>query len=204
MTFAVIGRVVCRNYHLSVPFVFLAAVAAAAVYLVGSKRPEISAGALGVFSPSGIHTASGESTRLIGIRGWLLIYVLGLAAELAHALALTIGSLVIYAKPSLAGLHSFIPLWALLIYVASNYGLVAYGVALFVLMSRERKAAIANTILFNVLSIAFLVVWFLLSAKSPVGTVVDALPGLAAIAYFSRSRRVRNTFTTAATNNDLH
>ena len=113
-------------------------------------------------------------------------------------------SLVIYAKPSLVGLHSFTPLWALLIYVVSNLGLLAYGVVLFVLMSRERKAAIANHILFNTLSIAFLVIWFFLSAKSPVGTVVDSLPGLAAIAYFSRSRRVRSTFTNAATNNDLH
>ena len=95
----------------------------------------------------------------------------------------------------MVGLHSFIPLWALLIFVVSNLGLVAYGLVLFVLMSRERKAAIAHNILFNALSIAFLVIWFLLSAKSPVGTVVDALPGLAAIAYFSRSHRVRNTFT---------
>lgn len=121
--------------------------------------------------------------------------MLGLAAEFAHGLALTIGSLVIYTNPSLVGLHSLIPLWALLIYVGSNLGLVAYGVVLFVLMSRKRKAAILHNILFNTLSIAFLIVWFLLSAKSPVGTVVDALPGLAAIAYFSRSRRVRNTFT---------
>ena len=139
----------------------------------------------------------------MGIRGWLLLYMAGLAAELAHGLALTIGSLVIYAKPSLAGLHSFIPLWALLIYVVSNLGLLAYGVVLFVLMSRERRAAIAHNILFNMLSIALLVIWFLLSAKSPVGTVVDSLPGLVAIAYFSRSRRVRNTFTNAATNTDL-
>ncbi len=142
--------------------------------------------------------------NLVGIGGWLLLYMVGLAAELAHGLALTIGSLVIYTKPSLVGLHSFIPVWALLIYVISNLGLVAYGVVLFVLMSRERKAAIANNILFNALSIAFLVIWFFLSAKSPIGTVVDSLPGLAAIAYFSRSRRVRNTFTNAATNNDLH
>jgi len=121
--------------------------------------------------------------------------MVGLAAELAHGLALTFGSLIIYAKPSLAGLDSAIPLWALLIYVVSNLGLVAYGLVLFGLMSRERKAAIVHNILFNALSIAFLVIWFSLSAKSPIGTVVDALPGLAAIAYFSRSRRVRNTFT---------
>ena len=101
-------------------------------------------------------------------------------------------------------MHAFIPLWALLIYVGSNLGLVAYGGVLFVLMSRERKAAIANNVLFNALSIAFLIIWFVLSEKSPVGTVVDMLPGLAAIAYFSRSQRVRNTFTKAATRNDLH
>lgn len=140
----------------------------------------------------------------MGIRGWLLLYMIGLAVELAHGLALTIGSLVIYAKPSLAGLHSFIPLWALLIYVVSNLGLVAYGMVLFALMSRARRTAIANNIIFNTLSIAFLVVWFFLGAKSPIGTVVDSLPALAAIAYFSRSRRVRNTFTNAATNNAAH
>lgn len=186
------------------PFVFLAAVAVVTAYLVRVRRLETSAPASGARSSSAISFGSGSRTRFVGIRGWLLLYVVGLAAELAHGLALTIGSLVIYAKPSLAGLHSFIPLWALLIYVVSNFGLVAYGFALFVLMSRGRRAAIANNILFNALSVAFLVIWFFLSAKSPIGTVVDSLPGLVAIAYFSRSRRVRNTFTNAATNNDLH
>jgi len=138
----------------------------------------------------------------MGIRGWLLLYMVGLGAELAHGLGLTIGSLIIYANPSLAGRDSFIPLWALLIYVVSNLGLVTYGVVLFVLMLKKRRAAIANNILFNALSVAFLVNWFFLGAKSPIGTVVDSLPALAAIAYFSRSRRVRNTFTTAPRRND--
>jgi hypothetical protein len=179
-----------------VPLVFLVAVAAATAYLVRIRRRKTAAEALGVLSPTGIRWGSESRTRLVGIRGWLLLYMVGLAAELAHSLALTVGAMVIYTKPSLAGLHSFIPLWALLIYVVSNLGLVAYGVVLFGLMARARKVAIAHNILFNALSIAFLVVWFFLSAKSPIGTVVDALPGLAAIAYFSRSRRVRNTFTT--------
>lgn len=176
------------------PFIFLTAAALATVYIVQSRRVEASAGALGVVSQlRGV--GSEAQTSLVGIQGWLLLYVLGLAAELAHGLTLTIGSLVIYAKPSLAGLDSFIPLWALLTYVLSNLSLLAYGLVLFVLMSRKRNAAVLHNIIFNTLSIAFLIVWFLLSAKSPVGTVVDALPGLAAIAYFSRSRRVRNTFT---------
>jgi hypothetical protein len=185
-----------------VPFVFLAAVAAATAYIVRVRSFESSA-ALGVRSSAAIRCASGSGAGRVEIRGWLLLYVVGLAAELAHGLALTIGSLVIYAKPSLAGLDSFIPSWALLIYVVSNVGLLAYGVVLFLLMAKGRRAAIRNNILFNVLSITFLIIWFLLSAKSPVGTAVDALPGLVAIAYFSRSRRVRNTFTSAATNNDL-
>jgi hypothetical protein len=187
-----------------VPFVFLAAVSAATAYLLRIRRLETSTQALGVCSAAAIRSGSGARARLVGIRGWLMLYMIGLAAELAHGLALTIGSLVIYAKPSLAGLHSFIPLWALLIYVLSNLGLVAYGVVLILLMSRQRKAAIANNILFNALSIAFLVIWFFLSEKSPVGTVVDSLPGLAAIAYFSCSRRVRNTFTNARAIDDLH
>jgi hypothetical protein len=60
--------------------------------------------------------------------------MVGLAAELAHGLMLTIGSLIIYADPSLAGLDSFIPLCALLIYVVGNLGLLAYGVVVFVFM----------------------------------------------------------------------
>lgn len=186
------------------PFVFLAAVAAATAYLLRFRRPEASFQALAVSPASSIRSGSESQTRLAGIRGWLLLYIVGLAAELAHGLALTIGSLVIYAKPSLAGLHAFIPLWALLIYVLSNLGLVAYGGMLFVLIARERRAAIAHNILFNALSIAFLIIWFFLNAKSPIGTTVDSLPGLAAIAYLSRSRRVRNTFTNKATNNHSH
>jgi hypothetical protein len=178
-----------------VPFVFLAAVAAATLYLLRGRHLQTAPRALEVSSPSVLRSGSATQPRLVGIPGWLLIYTVALAVELAHGLALTIGSLVIYTSPSLAGLHSFIPFWGLLIYVVSNLALVAYGVVLFVLMSRERKAAIAQNILFNALSIAFLIVWFFLSAKSPIGTVVDSLPGLAAIAYFSRSRRVRNTFT---------
>jgi hypothetical protein len=187
------------NDHLIVPFVFLVAVVATTAYVLRSRRPETATGTLGVPLPTGSRSGLAVRPEPVGIRGWLLLYMVGMAAELAHGLTLTIGSLVIYTKPSLAGLHSFIPLWALLIYVIGNLGLVAYGAVLLVLMSRGRKAAIAHTILFNALSIAFLVTWFLLGAKSPIGTVVDSLPGLAAITYFSRSRRVRNTFTNAAT-----
>jgi len=185
-----------------VPFIFLAAVAAAVVYVVRIRRAEIATHTLGVCSPTAIR--SGAEARLVGIRGWLLVYMVGLAIELAHGLALTIGSLVIYVDPSLAGLHSLIPLWGLLIYVVSNLGLLAYGAVLFVLMSRGRRSAIAHNILFNALSISFLIVWFCLSAKSPVGTVVDSLPGIVAIAYFLRSRRVRNTFVSAPAADDLH
>lgn len=137
----------------------------------------------------------GRQPLLVGNRGWLLIYMVGLVAQLVHDLELTIASLIIYANPSLAGRDSFIPLWALLIYVVSNVGLIAYGAVVFVLMLKKRRAAIPNNIAFNALSVAFLIVWFLLGAKSPVGTVVDSLPGLAGIAYFSRSRRVRNTYS---------
>lgn len=124
---------------------------------------------------------------------WLLVYMVALAAQLAHALFLTVGSLVIYTDPPLAGLDSFIPLWALLIYVGSNLALLAYGVALFRLLLTSQRSAIAHNILFNALSVTFLVTWFLLGAKSPIGTIIDSLPGITAIAYFSLSRRLRDT-----------
>jgi hypothetical protein len=125
---------------------------------------------------------------------WLLVYMVALAAQLAHTLFLTVGSLVVYTDPSLAGLESFIPLWGLLIYVVTNVVLLAYGVVLFRLMLSRRRSAIVHNVLFNALSIAFLVTWFLLGAKSPIGTVIDAVPGVVAIAYFALSRRLRETF----------
>jgi hypothetical protein len=137
----------------------------------------------------------GGKRLLVGNRGWLLIYIVCLVAQLVHDLALTIASVIIYADPSSAGRGSSIPLGALLVYVVSNLGLVAYGVVLLVLMRAKRRAAIANNMLFNALAVVFLMFWFFLGAKSPIGTVVDSLPGLVGIAYFSRSRRVRNTYS---------
>jgi hypothetical protein len=135
------GSLGCHR-DLVMPFVFLAGVAAAAAYLWRGRHQQTAPRARGRLSPTAIRSGLVAQPGLVGIRGWLAVYVVGLAAELAHGLALTIGSLVIYAKPALAGLHSFIPLWALLIYVVSNLALVAYGVALFVLMRRKRQAAI--------------------------------------------------------------
>ena len=83
----------------TVPFVFLAALGAGTVYLLRSRRPVAAAGVVGISSRDGIRPGSIARRRLVGIRGWLLVYVLGLAAELAHGLALTIGSLIIYRSP---------------------------------------------------------------------------------------------------------
>ena len=105
----------------------------------------------------------GGKPLLVGNRGWLLIYMVCLAAQLVHDLGLTIASVIIYANPSSAGRDSFIPLWALLVYVVSNLGLIAYGVVLFVLMLRKRRAAIPNNIAWNALSVAFLISWFFLA-----------------------------------------
>lgn len=132
---------------------------------------------------------------LAGNRGWLLVYIICLAIELVHGLGLTVATLIIYGNPSLAGLHSFVPLWALLVYVVTNIALVAYGVVVLVLMAKKRKAAIINNIAFNILSVAVVVCWHFIGAKSHLGTILDSLPGLVGLAYVCRSRRVRNTFT---------
>lgn len=113
---------------------------------------------------------------LAGNRGWLLVYIICLAIELVHGLGLTVAALIIYGNPSLAGLHSFVPLWALLVYVVTNIALVAYGVVVLVLMAKKRKAAIINNIAFNILSVAVVVCWHFIGAKSHLGTILDSLP----------------------------
>ena len=101
---------------------------------------------------------------------------------------------MIYAHPAAAGLHSFVPLGFLLLYVTTNILLIAYAIVLFMLMAQRRRSAIINNIVFNLLSVAFLVTWHVFGEKSNFGTVVDAFPGLAGAAYFMLSRRARNTF----------
>jgi hypothetical protein len=129
-----------------------------------------------------------------GIRGWLLVYVIALAIFSIHSLGLTIASLIINAHPSLVGMQSFIPLGALLFYVITNLIEVVYAIVLFILMFRKKRSAIINNIIFNALSVVFLLSWHFIGEKSVIGTFVDALPGLIGLGYFLASKRVRNTF----------
>jgi hypothetical protein len=130
-----------------------------------------------------------------GIGGWLLIYVIGRAALLLHQLQLTIGAIVIFADPSLAGLRTFVPLSAFLLYEATNWLLVGLTVVAFVLIRQRRRAAIWVNLALSGLWLAALVVWQLLGLKSPAGTIIDATPAAFGLWYFLTSRRVRNTFT---------
>ena len=122
------------------------------------------------------------------------MYMIGLVVQALHGLVLTVGSIVIYAKPALAGLTSFVPLGWLLFYVVTNVVLGVYTAVLLVFMFQHRRAAIANSIVFNLLSVLFLVVWHFHGEKSLFGTVVDSLPGLVGLMYVLTSKRVRGTF----------
>jgi len=142
------------------------------------------------------------------IRGWLLVYVVALAIITVHGMALTIASIIVYAKPPAAGvtssaaLKSLSPLSALLLYDITNALLIIYAIVLFILMFRRRKAAIAHNIIFNAISVFLLFGWHFTGTKSNVGTFVDALPNLVSLWYFLVSKRVRTTFTNLGTVRD--
>lgn len=128
------------------------------------------------------------------IQGLLRIYVAAMVFLLLHGALLTVGAIVVYSDPAAAGLHSFVPLSALLFYVMTNVFLILYGVVLFVLMRLHRRSAIVNNVIFNLLSIAFLLAWHLIGEKSNVGTLIDTVPNLLGAGYILLSRRVRSTF----------
>jgi hypothetical protein len=127
--------------------------------------------------------ASGTS-RLEGIGGWLLVYLIALGLFALHDLGLTVAAVITHAAS----------LPALLVYAISNMVLVTYTLVLYVLMMGKRKSAVANNVIFNVLSILFLLWWHVLGMKSAVGTLVDAVPGIVCTWYVLASTRVRNTF----------
>jgi len=141
-----------------------------------------------------------RETELVGIRGWLLVYVIVLGLLTVHAIGLTVASVIIYNKPATAGLaavaslKAFLPLSSVLFYDITNELLIIYAVVLYILMFRKRKAAISHNIAFNTLSVLLLVAWHFAGEKSNVGTFVDALPNLVSLWYFLVSKRVRHTF----------
>lgn len=150
----------------------------------------------------------GRTTRLRGdateaerppIRGWLVVYLVVLAGLAAHGLELTIASLIVGADPSLAGLTSFVPVPALVFYVVSNAVLILYVVLLYVLMFRRKRSAIAHNVVFNALSVVFLLGWHAFHMKSTVGLAIDVVPNILMTAYILTSERVRHTFRSQST-----
>ena len=132
--------------------------------------------------------------RREGFGGWLLVYMIALGSLLLHEIQLSVGAIIIYADPSIAGLRTFVPLGALLVYEATNIVLAALTIVAYSLMLRRRRAAIAANIALSALSVSFLVAWHFVGMKSQAGTVIDALPLLIGLWYFLVSKRVRNTF----------
>jgi hypothetical protein len=120
---------------------------------------------------------------------------MAMTREGIRGIELTVAAIIIFSDPSIAGLHSFVPLGSLLFYVITNAIAASYTIVLFFLMFRNRHSAIVNNIIFNALSVSFVVAWRFLGEKSHVGTVVDVLPGLVGLCYFFTSKRVRKTFT---------
>lgn len=138
---------------------------------------------------------TGQSAASPRIRGLLLLYVIALVPFLLHTAVLTVGSMVTYAHPAAAGLHSRVPLGFLIYYVMSNVALLVYGIVLLALMIRRRRSAIVNNVIFNILAVVFLLSWHLLGEKSAIGTVIDSVPNLVGAVYILMSTRVRSTFS---------
>ena len=142
-----------------------------------------------------------RETELVGIRGWLLVYVVVLGVLTVHTIGLTVASVIVYNKLATTGLATVAsslkvssPLSSVLFYGITSVLLIIYAVVLYILMFRGRKAAISHNIIFNALSVLLLVAWHFAGEKSNVGTFVDALPNLVSLWYFLVSKRVRNTF----------
>jgi hypothetical protein len=140
---------------------------------------------------------AGHASDLPQIRGLLLVYLIAIAVFTLHTALLTTGSVVVYAHSVATGSHPHVSLSFLVFYVITNIALILYVVYLFILMSRRRRSAIPNNIIFNIMAVVFLLSWHVMGEKSNIGTIIDSAPNLVAAGYFLLSRRVRNTFVVA-------
>jgi len=138
------------------------------------------------------------------IRGLLLVYFIALTIFFVHNSFLTVGSIVVYGRHFSATGSHHIPVGSLVYYVISNATLLVYVIYLFILMRRRRRSAIINNIVFNILSVVFLVTWHAIGEKSTTGTIVDSIPNLVIVVYFLLARRVRTTFVIDRNEHDLN
>ena len=136
---------------------------------------------------------AGQGPGLPRIRGLLLVYFTALTIFFVHNSFLIAGSIVVYGHSSATGSHH-VPPGSLVYYIISNVALLVYVIYLFILMKRRRRSAIIHNLLFNLLSVVFLVTWHAIGEKSTTGTIVDSIPNLVIVAYFLVSGRVRKTF----------
>lgn len=135
-------------------------------------------------------TARWSAPRLGGLlAGYMVVLVL----LLIHGIGLTIATLVIDANPSLVEMTDLGPESHIVFYVVTNCLLAVYILVLLWLIRTKRRAAIVHNYLYCAISIGCLVAWNLLGMKSPIGTVIDSLPGVVGIVYFATSIRVKRT-----------
>ena len=125
--------------------------------------------------------------------GLLVGYVVVLVVLLIHGIGLTIATLVIDADPSLVGMTDLGPGSHVVFYVVTNCLLAVYTLMLLWLICTKRRAAIVHNYVYCAISIGCLVAWNVLGMKSPIGTVIDSLPGVVGMLYFANSTRVRRT-----------
>ena len=157
----------------------------------GHGSVEIGGAALGGDRPS----SAEDGPKLVGIRGWLLAYLVLFVYLLLHGLGLTIASIIFYSVPSLGAKEHFTaPFSFVMLYVITNLILIIYGIVLCALMLKRKRQAVLHNCIWNVLSVLFLLTWHVAAEKSNIGTFVDALPSVVGIGYILLSRRVKATF----------
>jgi hypothetical protein len=110
-----------------------------------------------------------------------------------HGVGLTIATVVIDANPSLVGMTDLGPESHIAFYLVTNCLIAVYTLILLWLILTKRRAAIVHNYLYCAISIGCLLAWNVLGMKSPVGTVIDSLPGVVGILYFAASTRVKRT-----------
>jgi hypothetical protein len=133
--------------------------------------------------------------KLVGIRGWLLAYLVLFIYLLLHGLGLTVASIILYSVPSLgAKEHMTASFSFVMLYVITNLILISYGIVLCALMLKRKRQAVLHICVWNVLSIVFLLTWHVAGEKSNIGTFVDVLPSIVGIGYVLLSKRVKATF----------
>lgn len=135
--------------------------------------------------------SSSKEPKLKGIRGWLLVFYIGIVVSLLAHVLIFLGEADAFTEELITGTTLFPVDWTVLVTSGITAGLIIF----LLYLGHERNSAFVSVGIF-LLWVSFLFTIILeFNRPSGTGVIGELLGAIVWTCYLKRSKRVKNTFT---------